>query len=243
MMKTNTGSWLAATVLAVLCSACATDLPAPDFQALVASPDRSEADRANDKKRNPAQLLAFYGVRPGMRVADLGAIGGYNVELLARAVGPAGRVYAQNIKNYAARMDERMKKPVMQNVVPVTSEFEDPLPAEARNLDLVTFNFFYHDTVHLGVDRAKMNRAVFNALKPGGTYIVADHSGRPGTGATETKSLHRIEESIVRREIEAAGFRLVAEGTFLRNPQDPRDVQVQKSTVPNDEFVLKFVKP
>ena len=242
-MKTNTGNWLAAILLAVLCAGCATDLPAPDFQALVANPDRSDADRTNDKKRNPAQLLAFYGVRPGMRVADLGAIGGYNVELLARAVGPAGKVYAQNIKNYAARMDERMKKPVMQNVVPITSEFEDLLPAEARNLDLVTFNFFYHDTVHLGVDRARMNRGVFNALKPGGIYIVADHSGRPGTGATETKSLHRIEEIIVRSEIEAAGFRLAAEGMFLRNPQDPRTVQVQKSTVPNDEFVLKFVKP
>ena len=242
-MKTNTRNWLAATVLAVLCAGCATNVPAPDFQALVASPDRSDADRTNDKKRNPVQLLAFYGVRPGMRVADLGAIGGYNVELLARAVGPAGKVYAQNIKNYATRMDERMKKPVMQNVVPITSEFENPLPAEARNLDLVTFNFAYHDVSYMNVDRAKMNRAVLDALKPGGIYIVADHSGRPGTGVSEGKTLHRIEEAALRREVEAAGFRLMAEGMFLRNPQDPRTVQVQKSTVPNDEFVLKFVKP
>ena len=93
------------------------------------------------------------------------------------------------------------------------------------------------------VDRAKMNRAVFNALKPGGIYIVVDHSGRPGTGASETKSLHRIEESVVRREVAAAGFKLVAEADFLRNPNDPRDVPVSKSQVPNDEFILKFVKP
>ena len=81
------------------------------------------------------------------------------------------------------------------------------------------------------------------ALKPGGIYIVADHSGRPGTGVSETKSLHRIEEAVVRREVEAAGFRLVGEGGFLRNPADPRDASVFKPRQPNDEFVLKFVKP
>ena len=243
MKATTKGAWRAAALLAALSAGCATEPPAPDFQALLASPDRSDADRTNDVRRKPAQLLAFYGVRPGMRVADLGAIGGYNAELLARAVGPSGKVYAQNSMNYAARMDERMKKPVMQNVVPVVRDFEDPLPPEARELDLVTFNFFYHDTVHLGVDRARMNRAVFSALKPGGIYIVADHSGRPGTGTTETKSLHRIEESVERSEIEAAGFRFVAEGGFLRNPEDPRDAPVFKPKQPNDEFVLKFVKP
>ena len=234
---------LAAALLVALLAGCATEPAVPDFQALLASPDRSDADRKNDLRRNPAQLLAFYGVRPGMRVADLGAVAGYNVELLARAVGPSGKVYAHNIPDFAARLDERMKKPVMQNVVPVARGIDDPLPPEAGNLDLVTFNFFYHDAVNLGIDRAKMNRAVFNALRPGGIYIVADHSGRPGTGTSETKSLHRIEESVERREIEAAGFRFVAEGGFLRNPQDPRDVPVFKSAVPNDEFVLKFVKP
>ena len=240
-MKTNTGNWLAASLLAVLCAGCATDLPAPDFQALVANPDRSEADRAIDVRRKPAQLLEFYGVRPGMQVLDISAGGGHNTELLARAVGATGRVYAQNTA--AGRLDARLQKPVMKNVVPVTRAFDDPVPPEARNLDLVTFNFNYHDLVYMGIDRAKTNRAVFDALRPGGTYIVADHSGRPGTGATETKSLHRIEEAFVRREIEAAGFRYVAEGGFLRNPQDPRDAPVFKPKQPNDEFVLKFVKP
>lgn len=243
-MNENTrGAWLAAALVTGLLTGCATSSPPPDFQALVANPDRSDADRKNDVRRKPSQMLAFYEVRPGMRVADLGAIGGYNVELLARAVGPSGKVYAQNIPNYAARIDERMKRPVMQNVVSVVREFEDPLPPDARGLDLVVFNFFYHDTVHLGVDRARMNRAVFNALKRDGLYIVADHSGRPGTGATETKSLHRIEENVVRGEVEAAGFRFIGDGGFLRNRDDPRDVPVFKSTIPNDEFVLKFVKP
>jgi predicted methyltransferase len=200
MMKANTGSWLAATVLAVLCSGCATDLPALDFQALVASPDRSEADRATDARRKPAQLLAFYGVRPGMTALDLGAGAGYNTELLARAVGASGKVYAQNPEP-AARLNERMKMPSMSNVVSVVREFDDPLSAEVRNLDLVTFNFAYHDVSYMNVDRAKMNRAVFNALKPGGIYIVADHSGRAGTGVSETKTLHRIEEAALRREV------------------------------------------
>ncbi len=241
-MKADNTSWFAAAVLAVLCSGCATDLPAPDFQALVASADRSDADRATDARRKPAQMLAFYGVRPGMTVFDLSAGAGYNTELLARAVGASGKVYAQNPAP-APRLDGRMKMPSMRNVVSVARQFSDPVPSEVRNLDLVTFNFNYHDTVHMGIDRARMNRAVFDALKPGGTYIVADHSGRPGTGVSETKTLHRIEEAAVRREVEAAGFRFVAEGGFLRNPQDPRDAPVFKPKQPNDEFVLKFVKP
>jgi predicted methyltransferase len=88
-----------------------------------------------------------------------------------------------------------------------------------------------------------MNRVLFEALKPGGVLVIADHSARPGDGTSVTKSLHRIEESVVRRELEAAGFRLVSEGAFMRNPADARDTHVNKNTVPNDEFVLKFSKP
>lgn len=238
-------------VIAALVGACAATQPQlteRDYQWIVHSPDRTDADRTNDQRRKPEKLLSFYGVRPGMRVLDLGASAGYNTELLARAVGEKGQVYAHNNKFFMdnfvkGRLDERMKRPAMKNVVPVVRDFEDPVPPEVRNLDLVTFNFVYHDTVHLGVDRAKMNRAVFNALKPGGIYIVADHSAKPGEGTGVTKSLHRIEESAVRKEVEAAGFRFVEAADFLRNPADPRELSVFKNTVPNDEFVLKFVKP
>jgi len=247
MMKCFAAAVVAAAALLV---GCATDTrqAAPDYQALVAKTDRTEGDRATDVRRKPEQLLAFYAVRPGMTVLDLGAGGGYNTELLARAVGPSGKVYAQNTRSMLdnlikGRFDERLQTPAMKNVVHLVREFEDPVPADVRNLDLVTFNFTYHDTAHLGVDRARMNRSIFNALKPGGVYIVADHSGRPGTGVNEAKSLHRIEEAVVRREVEAAGFRLVGEGGFLRNPADPRDASVFKPKQPNDEFVLKFVKP
>lgn len=252
MMRTNglRRIVLLAVLLAGGCAGLKSEQPLPDnfYFWQVHSSDRSDADRVIDQRRQPEKLLAFYGVRPGMRVLDLGAGAGYNTELLARIVGPQGVVYAQN-NRYAlehfvkGRLDERLKKPVMRNVVPVVREFDDPVPPEARNLDLVTFDFAYHDTVWMGADRTKMNRAVFAALKPGGVYIVADHSARPGAGIGVVKTLHRIDESVVIGDVVAAGFRPVAEGGFLRNPDDPRNAPVFKPKVPNDEFVLKFVKP
>jgi predicted methyltransferase len=238
----------AAPGLAALIAACAVlETPAPDYAAIVAAPDRSEADRVNDKRRKPVELYGFTGARPGMKVLDMGAGGGYSTELLARAVAPGGTVYSQSPadmfpgarKAYAARAESA----AMKNAVRLERPFEDPLPPGVGPVDLITFFFFYHDTVWLGVDRARMNRQLYGALKPGGLLILADHSARPGDGDTVTKSLHRIEESVVRRELEAAGFQLVAEGTFLRNPADARDTHVNKNTVPNDEFVLKFRKP
>jgi predicted methyltransferase len=231
---------LSAMLLAAALAACATVAPAPDYAALIAAPDRSEADRTTDQRRNPVNLLKFYGVQPGMTAADIGAFGGYNAELLARAVGAAGKVYAHNPPSGNARMAERMK--TLPNVIAANRPFDDPLPAEARNLDLIVFNFAYHDTVNMEVDRAKMNRALFAALKAGGVLIVADHSGRAGSGISETRTLHRIEEAALRKEVEAAGFKFVAEGGFLRNAEDPRTAPSGKNPVRNDEFVLKFVK-
>jgi predicted methyltransferase len=228
--------------------ACASLAPTPDYRNAVVAGDRTDADRVVDQRREPQKLLEFYGVRPGMRVLDMSAGRGYNSELLARIVGPKGKVYAQSSPKLMfpavkAAMEERMKTPAMSRVEYVIRDFEDPAPPEARNLDLVTFNFNYHDTVWLSTDRARMNRAVFDALKRGGVYIVADHSARPGAGVSVAKSLHRIEESVVRSEVLAAGFKLVESADFLRNPEDRREVPVSKNTVRNDEFVLKFVKP
>jgi predicted methyltransferase len=131
----------------------------------------------------------------------------------------------------------------MQNAVRVLRDYDDPVPPEARNLDLITFFFAYHDTAFMNVDRARMNRALFGALRPGGVLVIADHSAQSGAGVSVAKSLHRIEEATLRREIEAAGFRLEAESSFLRHPEDPRDAIVFRPKVPVDEFVLKFVKP
>src|SRR5262245_2221256 len=165
-----------------------------------------------------------------MRVLDVGAGGGYTSETLARIVGSGGRVYAHNspefMRNFIKdRFAQRLQGYSGSNLSLVVQPFENPLPADVAkgSIDLVTFMFVYHDLGWVGSDRARVNRAVFEALKPGGYYVLADHSGRPGTGISESKTLHRIEESLLRREVEAAGFRLVAEGQFLRNPGDPRD--------------------
>ena len=93
------------------------------------------------------------------------------------------------------------------------------------------------------VDRAEMNRKLYAALKPRGVLVIADHSARAGDGTSVGKTFHRIEENVLRREIETAGFKLVAEGDFWRHPEDPRDFSIQPpSGKPVDEFVLKFQK-
>ncbi|HSP98644.1 MAG TPA: SAM-dependent methyltransferase [Candidatus Dormibacteraeota bacterium] len=259
----------AALALATLALACASKpAPAPPaataahagtvvvpeaIQAVVAAPDRSEADRALDGGRHPAEMLAFFGIRPGMRVAELGAGGGYTSELLARAVGPTGVVYAQNspfvLKRFAEQpWSTRLATPPMHNVVRVDREFDDPLPPEARNLDAVLIVLFYHDTVWQGTDRAKMNRAIYDALRPGGVYGIIDHSALPGTGTADVQTMHRIDEPVVVQEVAAAGFQFVADASFLRNPADPRDWNDSPTAAADrrgtsDRFVLKFVKP
>jgi predicted methyltransferase len=251
---------------------------------IVASPDRSAADRTNDLRRKPEQMLGFIGIRPGIVALDLSAAGGYTTELLARAIGPSGTVYGQSqprdpsrtptpspapegnsnpgaTPSAAAAVPANAPRPspvalaerdsklrsagvAVAPIVAIPRPFADPVPPElaAERIDLVTLMFNYHDLGHLGVDRAAMNRAVFGALKPGGLYVIADHSGRPGTGISEPGTLHRIEEAFLRQEVESAGFRLLEEGNFLRNPNDPRDKNTPDPPQPKDEFVLKFVK-
>ena len=215
------------------------------YAAIVARADRSDADRSNDARRKPVQMLEFIGVRQGSVALDLSAGGGYTTELLARAVHPGGRVYAQGPRAPSPGLAARLAKPTLIGVSVVPQPFESPVPAEVANggIDLVTIMFNYHDLGHLGVDRDRMNRAVFAALRPGGLYVVADHAGRTGTGISEAGTLHRVEEAFVREEVERAGFRLVAAASFLRNPNDPRDRETPDPPQPKDEFVLKFIKP
>jgi predicted methyltransferase len=243
---------LASLVLFAASVARAEDKPsndkAPDYEAIVASADRSDADRQTDQRRQPAKMLAFAGVQTGMKILDMEAGAGYSTELLARTIGPTGTVYAQDsaavIERFVKdKFDIRAQKPVMKNVVHIVKDFDDPIPPDVSGLDMITFFFAYHDITYMPVDRAAMDKKMFAALKPGGYLIIADHSAKPGEGTSVAKTLHRIEESTLRQEIEAAGFKLVAEGDFLRNPQDPRDAAVFHPQIPNDEFVLKYQKP
>jgi len=236
---------LAVTCCAALLAGCAGGMPrtaAPDYAAVVASPVRTDQDRRMDAARHPVEFLAFAQARPGMRALDVSAGGGYTSQILALAALPGGTVYAQ-----APRPGETLMRRVADqrqpNLVVVARPFEDPVPPEARDLDLVTIVLNYHDIAYLPVDRAVMNRRLYAALKPGGHLVVVDHAARAGTGTADTKTLHRIDEAVVRRELEQAGFVLVAEGTFLRNPADPRDRTSSDSPIPTDKFALRFVRP
>ena len=225
-------------------------------QTIVAAADREAADREADLSRKPAELLAMLNLRAGMKVAEIGAGTGYTSELLARAVGPSGRVYGQNspfvLERFArAGWDARLAKPVNANVVSVERSFDDPFPADIEALDLVINVLFYHDFEWQEIDRAAHNADVFAALRPGGTYVIVDASAALGHGAQDSKSLHRIEESLVITELEAAGFELRSRGEFLRNPGDTRDWNAQRWSSPersargefSDKFVLVFTRP
>jgi len=270
----------ASLILGVNVFAQQTTLSPEQIATIVASPDRRPADRTNDLRRKPEQMLAFIGIHPGIVALDVSAAGGYTTELLARAIGPTGTVYGQNRPRDPNRQptppaapegnsnpaiapaaepaprappvtladrDSNLKSAgvAAARIVAVSRPFEDPVPPELAEgkFDLVTLMFNYHDLGHLGVDRAAMNRAVFRALKPGGHFVIADHSGRPNTGISESGTLHRIEEAFLRQEVQAAGFKLLEEGNFLRNPNDPRDKNTPDPPQPKDEFVLKFGKP
>jgi len=220
---------------------------APDYAALIAATDRSDADRQADQRRDPLPLLQFIGAGPGMKVLDMGAGGGYSTELMARAVAPNGKVWGQfpadGFQRAIDNFNARLKTPAMSTAAADFRPFDDPIPPDVSNLDLITFLFYYHDTTYMNVDRTAMDRKMFAALKPGGYLVIADHAAAAVADVSVGKSLHRIDEAIVRKELEAAGFKLVAEGDFWRVPGDTRDFSSNRPPSPVDSFVLKFQKP
>jgi predicted methyltransferase len=220
---------------------------ASDYAAIVAAPERSDADRKLDTNRAPAQWLAFIGAKPGMNILDIFAVYGWKAELLARAVAPGGKVYAQNSEAAFARvkdrLEARLKAAAAANIVSVVRPFEDPAPPDMHDFDRVTFFYAYHDVTYLGVDRAKMIKAFYDALKPGGELIMGDYSAKLGAGTSIVQTLHRSDEALVTSEIEAAGFKLIDHGDFLRVRGDARDTPSHSSAQPVDIYVLKFRKP
>src|ERR1700686_2804438 len=220
---------------------------APDYAALIAAPDRADADRQTDQRRDPVKLLKFAGPAPGMTVLDMGAGGGYSTELMARAVAPNGKGYGQfpadGFQKAIDNFNARLKTPAMSDAAADFRPFDDPVPPDVSNLDLITFLFYYHDTTYMSVDRAAMDQKMFAALKPGGYLVLADHAAAAGADISVGKSLHRIDEAIVRKELEAAGFKFVAAGDFWRVPGDTHDFSSNRPPSPVDSFVLKFQKP
>ncbi|HEY1546468.1 MAG TPA: SAM-dependent methyltransferase [Kofleriaceae bacterium] len=230
----------------------AADVPQPIKDAIAAT-DRTDADRRLDAGRKPGEVLAFFGIAPGQHVGELFAGGGYTTELIARIVGDKGHVWTENPKE---AMDKFLRKPwserathaAMKNVTMSELPPDAPFPPDAKNLDAVITILNYHDVVNAKSDRAKMNKAVFDALKSGGIYGIVDSSAAKGSGLRDTETLHRIDEDVVTEEVLSAGFILGRETDVLSNPADTRDwsssphaAGARRGT--SDRFVMLFVKP
>ena len=247
---------LAALVLVLMAGAAAPGAPAAaadaPYAAVVADPARRD-DRDDDARRKPAEILALAKVKPGDKVVDLIPGGGYFSRLFSRAVGPKGHVYALWPNEYAAEahpapehQTAAYRKPPWTNITVVlqpAKAFATPEP-----VDLVFTSQNYHDypDKFMGpTDPAVLNRAVFKALKPGGLYVIIDHSAPKGSGLKDTETLHRIDVETVKAQVKAAGFVLDGESQALRNPKDPLTIKVfdEKIRGHTDQFALRFRKP
>lgn len=222
---------------------------APHIAAAVADPQRPQTDRDRDALRHPADILAFTGVQPGWRVADVGPGGGYYTRLFSVAVGPEGRVFAIDRPNAAPDRPRAILAvaPQYPNVTVLQAGYQGWNTGEP--LDAVFVSQIYHDWFYpqLGLDVPAMNRAIYDALKPGGVYVIIDHAGVAGHAINPDPQpdLHRIDQAQVIREVTAAGFVLDGESQVLRNPADNRTTRVFEGDIRGhtDQFVLRFRKP
>jgi predicted methyltransferase len=251
---------LAASVLASL-SLCActsqkavlVDSSSSSVAASVADADRPDADKQRDANRKPAATLGFLGVHPGEQVAELLPGGGYFTRLFSKAVGPAGHVYAlvperpanapADMPDLAGPVKAIAANPSYANVSVVVQPIAK-LAAPAP-VDLVFTSQNYHDLHNFPIDIGAFNKQVFNSLKPGGLYVVLDHSAQAGSGFRDTKTLHRIDADALKQEVMAAGFEYVGISAVLANAADPRTAVVFDPGIrgKTDQFILKFQKP
>jgi predicted methyltransferase len=214
---------------------------------------RPQKDKDRDAERKPGELLSFIGIKPGDKVVDFIAGDDYFTRLFSKAVGPNGKVYAVSptelnalLKSDASAATKAIAaEPAYKNVVVLTppiNEFKMP-----ESVDVVWIRQNYHDYYFkpIGVtDAAAMNKAIYNALKPGGLYVIVDHSARAGSGVEAASTLHRYDVEAVKKEVTAAGFKLDGESNVLRNPADDLSKGVFDAAVRGhtDQFVLKFRK-
>jgi predicted methyltransferase len=234
------GSLRSIAVFVVMALLAACSASAPNYSAVLTNTDRPANERELDAARKPNEVLAFYGVKSGDKVADLGAGRGYYTAILSDIVGPTGIVYTQN-PNSRDEINQRWKSPKFANVRVADGGFDKLTLPRDGSLDFVLIHLSYHD---IAIDlRPAMNKAVLAALKRGGIYAVVDHSAKDGSGNEAVKTLHRIDKLQVIKEVTAAGFQLEKEGNMLRVPSDPRDFNVNKERNKDDRFVLAFQKP
>jgi predicted methyltransferase len=219
----------------------------PAVSAAVADAGRPQQDKDKDSGRKPAESVAFAGIKKGDKVADLLAGGGYFTRIFSKVVGDSGVVYATTFpprpgSPSPSALETLAADPAYKNVKVVSgppTEIKLPEP-----VDVVWTSLNYHD-IHNANAQDAFNKAALAALKPGGTYIVIDHAATAGSGTNDTNTLHRIDADVVKKEVEAAGFKFAAEGDFLKNPQDPHTANVHDQGIRwhTDQFALKFTKP
>jgi predicted methyltransferase len=219
----------------------------PDYVAkAVADPARAQ-DANNDQRRKVAELVAFSEAKPGDRVLELIPGSGYFTRVFSKVVGPQGRVYAVWPKEYDESSDKvkaiAAEYGNVELLVQPAAKLTAPQPVA-----VVFTSQNYHDypDKFMGpTDPAILNAAVFAALKPGGLYIIVDHSAQAGSGLRDTDTLHRIDEATVKQQVLAAGFEYVAESDVLRNRSDDRKTNVFDAAIRGrtDQFVYKFRKP
>jgi len=224
-------------------------LPA-SITAAIADSGRPPEDTARDANRKPGETLVFAGVKPGMTVLELAPGKGYYTRLLSAAVGPTGKVYSVSSPPKPDAPPPPVQAiaadPHYSNVTPIVKKTTAEPLVVPEKVDLAWTSQNYHDFHNIeGTDIATINKRVFDALKPGGIYLVLDHSAEAGSGARDTHTLHRIDEDTVKQEVEAAGFRFVGESDILRNKADPRTAKVFDPSIQGhtDQFILKFSKP
>jgi predicted methyltransferase len=212
--------------------------PSPAITAAVADASRPDADKAIDAMRKPAETIAFAGIKPGDKVAELAPGGGYFTRIFTKLVGPNGKVYT-----YAGRPALPTNPPAGANVTPVAgtnADFAVPEP-----VDVVWTSRNYHDFQNAMPDMSIYNKKVLAALKPGGIYLVLDHAAAANAAESVTRDLHRAKEATVRAQVEAAGFRFVAASNVLHNAADDGTKPVREQDVAGktNQFILKFQKP
>lgn len=218
----------------------------PHILAAIADPRRPDADRERDALRHPAEVLAFAGVTPGARVADIGPGGGYYTRLFSVAVGAEGRVYGVDRPGTAERPRALTAvAPLYGNITHLTDGYAAWSIAEP--LDAIFISQIYHDFYlpQLAIDVPALNRKMFDALKPGGVLVIIDHAAAPGSPISVADTLHRIDRDQVIRDLTAAGFVLDAESQVLRNPADDHHLRVFEGDIRGrtDQFVLRFRRP
>jgi predicted methyltransferase len=225
-----------AVVFVVGCAVTST----PNYSEILSNTNRPDAERAIDAVRKPNEVMAFYGVKRGQKVADIFSSRGYYTAILSLLVGPEGVVYSANPAP-RQELHDRLKQPGMSNVRVLDGPFDKLALPQDASLDFVLLHLDYHE-IAADVRRA-MNARIFAALKSGGSYGVVDHSAKDGVGDSEAKTLHRMDKLLVIKEATGVGFRLGEEGKMLSRPEDTRDFSVVKIRDKSDRFVLKFVKP